>query len=118
MVLAEKQSHLTKAEHNKDFLENIIKGNELYNDWSATVIFYCAVHIVEAYFAEKNIHHLKHKDRQNDIRQESALSSIRVSYKILEDLSRTARYECITISNEQILKNKAHLLYLEKCMPK
>ena len=113
-----KELHIFKAEHNKKFLDSVINGNEEYNDWSATVIFYCAVHLVEAYFAEKGEHHTKHVDRKKAMKCESELASVMVSYKAIESLSKAARYDCVVITKEKITSSKAKLLYLEKCLPK
>ena len=118
LILPNKESHLSNAMHNKNFFEDIIGDNSEYYDWSATVIFYCAVHLVEAYFAEKNVHHFSHSDRKDDIYLDASLNKIKLPYKQLESLSRSARYDCVIISKDQIDKTKSYLEAIEKYIPK
>lgn len=47
--------HIQQAAHNIDFLTSFYKSHK-YNDWSITVGFYCALHILEnAIFVKKQL---------------------------------------------------------------
>jgi hypothetical protein len=45
--MPKKEKHIEQAQHNIDFLQSFYKCYE-YNDWSITVGFYAALHIIEA----------------------------------------------------------------------
>ena len=54
-------NHINQAKHNFQFLESFYNTFN-YNDWSITVAFYAAVHIVEmAIFRQKNLLYLGNK---------------------------------------------------------
>jgi hypothetical protein len=53
--------HQSKADHNQLFLSAIAELE--FPDWTAVVIFYRAVHLVEMVFAMDGIHGKTHQDR-------------------------------------------------------
>ena len=82
--------HLAKAAANGRFLSNIVE-QQLAPDWAVTVLFYRAVHAVEAWFARQNLHHTSHIRRNQAVF--AHLNEIAAPYRKLHDLSRIARYE-------------------------
>ena len=84
-----RNEHLAKTESNARFLSAIV-SQELAPDWAATVIFYRAMHLIEAWFARRDIHHVNHVQRNRAVFEE--LSELTGPYRKLYDLSRLARY--------------------------
>lgn len=94
--MASSNDHLTQADHNRDFINIIWPKNLQYPDWAVTVIFYTAIHLIEAYFD----HHLgksshDYQDREDTIIQTSELKPIYPEYHELKRLSMDSRYRCI-----------------------
>lgn len=84
-----KDEHLAKAESNARFLSSIV-SQRLAPDWAITVLFYRAMHLMEAWFARRDIHHMGHIQRNQAVFEE--LREISGAYGKLYDLSRLARY--------------------------
>ncbi|MGA2589444.1 MAG: hypothetical protein ABSH32_05990 [Bryobacteraceae bacterium] len=57
------------------------------------MLFYAALHYIDAFLAGKNMHPLNHKQRDEEIERNGSLSEIYPAYRRLKDLSRAARYE-------------------------
>jgi len=49
--------HKEKTDHNSNFLKLFYNSESVYKDWMITVIYYTALHCVDAYLAE--IYHHK-----------------------------------------------------------
>ncbi len=98
--------YIQQAAHNLEFAEYIRKNKSDCLDWSATCLFYAAVHYVNAYFKKANIpiprRHSspdpKTPGRLNIVQQDPTLSAIYDPYRNLDDESRDARYELKNIS--------------------
>jgi hypothetical protein len=90
---------LTKAEHLKKATdnENLVIRQDLSDgvcvDWSATFLFYSAVHYVGAYVAGRGITHRMHKTRNSAIGRDHILRTVYNDYRELQNFSRDARYE-------------------------
>lgn len=94
--------YLEQAAHNLAFAQYIRdnKGGECL-DWSATCLFYSAVHYVNAYLVKRKIpiprRHTnpdpKKLGRTNIVQSDPELSVIYPEYRHLDDESRDARYE-------------------------
>ncbi len=56
------------------------------------MLFYSALHYIDAYLAGKWKHPTDHKVRDDEIENNGALSPIFGDYRRLKDLSRAARY--------------------------
>jgi len=90
-----------QAAHNSDFAQHIRDNLSDCLDWSATCLFYSAVHYVNAYFVKFGIPiprrhrgvNAKKPGRTNIIQQDPKLSVIYPHYRHLDDESRDARYE-------------------------
>ena len=81
--------HLALAESNKRFAESIASLPVRFPGWETTVLFYSALHYVDAFLATQGIH-----PRNHDSRIESVKSYIRSweDYRHLYRLSLGARY--------------------------
>jgi hypothetical protein len=63
------------------------------DDWAITVLFYSALHLVDAYLLE--VHGTKpsnHTDRNRSVQTEQILNIVSEEYASLYAMSRTARY--------------------------
>ncbi len=62
-----------------------------HSDWAIVVTAYRALHLVEAVFATRGVHHLSHLARNRAVRAE--FPEIALPYMRLQNLSRIARYD-------------------------
>lgn len=90
-----KPEHISKAEHNEKLADTI--GKTAYLDWAVTIIFYAALHYADAILAVSAVHPETHRERNNAIGTNATLLKIRAEYRILETLSRNARYRSMKI---------------------
>lgn len=84
------RDHQDQAGHNLKFFSSIDLNQ--YPDWGATVLFYAALHHIDAFLASKNIHPGIHDIRDKYVQQVSELKAIYNNYCFLKSHSRTARY--------------------------
>ncbi len=89
------KDYLRKAKHNENFLAVLEKSfpNEFY-DWKIVVIFYIAVHYIEAYFDSHGIKTTNHKQRRELIEfgEFSFLRSFIDNYDNLFNICHISRY--------------------------
>lgn len=98
--------YLQQAAHNSEVAQYIRDNRTDALDWSATCLFYSAVHYVNAYFVKHGIpiprrHTSPDRSkpgRMNIVQQDPHLSAIYPEYRHLDDESRDARYELKRIS--------------------
>lgn len=62
-------------------------------DWALVMLFYAALHYVEAYLAKSGIHLRSHTTRDNAMSRDSALREIFKQYADLKYYGYNARYE-------------------------
>src|SRR5215210_5981235 len=86
-----RQDHLAKAESNQLLSIALQVGPNV--DWSVTILFYAALHLVEATLAPQ-MHSPNHKDRFANIRRDLRLQPIHDDYRYLYDMSLRSRYNC------------------------
>lgn len=78
--------HINQAKHNIAFLESFYNSYK-YNDWSITVAFYAAVHIMDtAIFKAENI---KYKNTEIDIFHPNEISRAIIEAKIESPVNST-----------------------------
>jgi hypothetical protein len=85
-----RDEHLEKADSSAAVSELLVE-QQASREWAVTVLFYRAVHVVEAWFALRSTHHQSHVQRSRAVYRE--LPDIATDYADLLDASRTARYE-------------------------
>ncbi|MCC7371114.1 MAG: hypothetical protein IT306_22050 [Chloroflexi bacterium] len=83
--------HLAKAQANEALSLSLQSGPAL--DWSVTILFYAALHLVEAVLAPQ-AHSRTHIERDGRVRQHPLLRPIYGQYRELKDASLLARYDC------------------------
>ncbi len=88
-----KEEHLAKAAGNETLALSLALDNQTNIDWALTILFYSAVHYVEAYFALSGQHLKSHTTRDSWIGRDSALKRIFNEYQDLKFYGYNARYE-------------------------
>lgn len=83
--------HIAKAQANESLSVALQAGGSL--DWSVTVLFYAALHLVEATLAPQ-MHSRTHVERDATIRRHLQLRPIYGHYRELKERSLQARYDC------------------------
>lgn len=85
--------HSAKALANEVFAATMDPAISVSAGWAMTMLFYAALHHVQAYFVTQGKYPITHTHRDSSIRRDSNLGHIYVDYRELEDLSRMARYD-------------------------
>ena len=88
--MPKQEDHLNQVSQNKAFLQSI--NRTAYPDWAITVIFYTALHYIDALLAKENVHPGSHDRRDNYVTRRHELRTIAKDYFRLKNSSRTARY--------------------------
>lgn len=88
-----KDQHVTKADGNAELALSLALDNQTKIDWALTILFYAAMHYVEAYLAKANVHLRSHTTRDNAISRDSSLRKIFKEYADLKFFGYNARYE-------------------------
>lgn len=92
--------HRARAEANERIANRLDPGLNPDLDWRVTMLFYAAVHWVEAYLDTRSVHSRSHADR---VRALQALQfPLLLQYQALEDASRRARYDCSSYTLEDV----------------
>ena len=90
-----KEEHIQQAVHNQQLCGVLDKAE--YPDWSVTVMFYCALHHVDAVLAKEltgqSQHPKRHGHRGRAMAMLQVLKPLYPDYRLLETRSRMARYE-------------------------
>ncbi len=90
--LADIEGHIQKAKHNSEFLEKFYSDKTQFPDWAVIVMFYEALHYVDAYLSTKG--HIRIDDhRQRNELVDKHLKDIAAIYiDLFYKESRKARY--------------------------
>lgn len=108
-----KAEHLKQAEKNEKLAEDLLKDG-VYSDWGITVLFYSALHYVEAALASLNIHSEDHGDRTVNIVR--YFRDINTEYGILCNLSLDVRYDPSPISTLDIAEARKNFDAVKKLL--
>jgi hypothetical protein len=98
--LPNKEEHLNQASRNEKLAQSLAQTE--YREWTVTVLFYVAVHYIEAFLAVRHLHCDDHSERSEKIRQIPELRKIAKEYDALRTLSRQARYHALPIQPEDV----------------
>ena len=83
--------NISQSDHNRDSNRYLAQANPAYRDWEITTLFYSALHMVNSYlFLVKRCKPRTHLERRRLVH--SQLNDISSEYKLLERLSKKARY--------------------------
>ncbi len=94
--MALKNFHKWQYIKNKSFLECIAFAQcDFYLDWAITVLFYCAIHLVEMKLRELGeLDNFEHKERDKLINETSLFKNVKREYFQLKRASNKYRYYC------------------------
>jgi uncharacterized protein (UPF0332 family) len=95
-----KSEHISKAERNEKIAQTL--ATTMYWDWVVTILFYAALHYVDAILAVSGTHPENHTRRNDFMWTNDTLKKIRSEYRTLETLSRNARYRVIAIDSDDL----------------
>jgi len=100
--MASSLDHLSQAQANEGFFEELGADSSSTPDWAMTVLFYAALHYAQAGFVYllQNAAPSTHKERRGAIR--TRFRAIAIDYEKLYDASCRARYDCIRPKREQL----------------
>lgn len=98
--------HSEHCQHNIDFLASFLLEHS--NDWAITVMFYTAVHAMEAVLSLENVHCQNHQSRKSELekRDIDGLKEKLRLYKSLERKAHDSRY-----TNYKIFDWEVHRAY-------
>lgn len=97
-----KQDHKTKADGNAAFALSLNLDSQTRIDWALIVLFYAAMHYVEAYLAAMSIHLRSHTTRDSYLGRDSNLRPIYAEYQDLKYYGYNARYEVCTFTANDV----------------
>lgn len=112
-----KTQHAQKAQRNQEFSEKIGELSSPYYEWQVTVIFYTALHYLQAYFSDKTKYYPQtHEERDGLILKTTPLTPIYDNYRELKQLSLRCRYMCwstnehdVTIAKKNLATIRSHI---------
>ena len=117
-------NHLAQADKNERLSRGIAESGtfpEGATDWEVTMIFYSALHLVDAFLDQsQGIHPVSHRNRGWYISNVTQLQPIVRNYIDLYERSVDARYRLVSITAEQVSRIdlevfqpiKSHIRYL------
>jgi hypothetical protein len=82
--------HIAQWKHNRKFAKTI---DRVYRDWQINVIFYTALHLVDAALIKLNQSVSDHSSRNEQVKTNGAFASVRSQYLNLYRISRITRYD-------------------------
>jgi hypothetical protein len=101
-----KDEHLSKAENNRRFAYALKPLDATLSGWTLTVLFYSALHYVEAYNATIQCHFINHNELNRHIEGTNSLAAIHDDYRDLANFSWNARYQAIPYGVPEIEEAK------------
>ncbi len=84
--------HVQQALHNYAVYQYLNASSQPATDWQVTMLFYAALHYVDAYLGKMNVHPRSHEDRDAYVSVVADLRRVASSYLQLRDRSMDARY--------------------------
>lgn len=97
--------HLDQARRNLDTIDHLLtKDAAGPRQWAVVAAFYCALHCVEAHFANHNQHHFNHTERRGTMANGPNAPGVSVytAYGLLENQAYQARYDMLQFSRADV----------------
>jgi uncharacterized protein (UPF0332 family) len=101
-----KDAHLKQVAHNLTFFQSFDKNT--FPDWAVTILFYSALHYVDAFLATHEIDPGSHVERDKMLRTVSQLRPLYNDYCFLKNQSHNARYSPPTPFTPDIIHQLEH----------
>lgn len=114
--MAKFEEHIKQSKQNLAFLEKVSQQIDNHYDWQVTICSYVAVHLANAHISKFGVEYRKHTDVNFALNPKNKTSVCRlpedeyVSYIILHNLSRRARY-LVNDKSEDIKNTNAFFTY-------
>ncbi|MGI6467753.1 MAG: hypothetical protein GXZ09_05870 [Syntrophomonadaceae bacterium] len=110
-----RDEHIEQITRNKELLNTEVLHPSItkYVEWSITIMFYTAVHLIE-YNLAPNYHSKNHNDREKVMYKNSSFKRIFQDYKALKATCWSARYMCGGRSREDAVTCMQHLDKIER----
>lgn len=102
-----KQDHVRKADENAAFALSLTLDNQTRIDWALIILFYSALHYVEAYLATLGQHLKSHRSRDSVVGRDPNLKKIFPEYQDLTFYGYNARYEMYGFTSDDVTKRAA-----------
>lgn len=90
--MAQREDHLKIARDNEFFRASLNPANGPARGWAATVAFYEALHLVEAFLATRAVHSPDHRTRDSSLSRFAETKRIYDEFSDLKMISINARY--------------------------
>lgn len=87
--MPEFQRHLSKAQENENLADTMATLPNRPTDWEVTMLFYSALHYVDAFLATRDLHPENHRERSNLLAESTNFAR---AYRTLFRRSMNARY--------------------------
>ncbi len=88
--MATVDQHVAQWKHNRKCAQTV---DTVFRDWQITIVFYTALHAVDAALNHRKITVANHEARNNAVRTNASLVSIRNKYLDLYRISKVTRYD-------------------------
>jgi len=98
-----RDEHLKKASESEKLADTMQPSSQASINWKLVILFYIALHYVEAYLAmTMGIHLRSHTTRDNYVTRDSNLRKVRKEYFHLKYFGYNARYEADTFAASDV----------------
>jgi hypothetical protein len=87
-----KHTHLQIARDNEQLASTLNMDIPFARGWASTMLFYAALHYVEAFFSVSNIHSADHRTRDSNLCRHNETMGIYDEFCELKSISTSARY--------------------------
>jgi hypothetical protein len=88
--MADTEQHIRQWKHNRRFAKTI---DSTYRDWQINVIFYTALHAVDAAIAKLGLRVTNHDERKKVVLTNGSFAAVRNPFLELYRISRITRYD-------------------------
>lgn len=102
--------HIEFARRSEAFSDNLCNDYSEQKNWIVTIRFYSYLHYVERQLDRHGYDSETHRNRKDNIRNCPHIDNrARSIYRLLEDLSKDARYECIEMTENDVEESEKKL---------
>jgi hypothetical protein len=109
----QRHEHLKKADETESLALALKSNIPVCVDWAIIMLFYAALHYIDAFLAGKNLHPLDHSKRDEEIENNGTIADVYRDYRRLKDMSRAARYEIANFGADSLEIAKSRLVKIK-----
>ena len=78
------------------------------------MLFYAALHYIDAFLAGKNMHPMDHTQRDEEVENNGSTTDIYNAYRRLKDMSREARYNIANFGEDKLVVARNRLEQIKR----